>query len=239
MQTIKEFLNREAIKEIKSHTLGENMEQDFFRDPLRTIFYNPNLFYAPADGVVLYAKEMEADEPYEIKGAKFTLKEMLDNEDYKDRSLVVGIFMTALNVHVNRVPSSCYYLNVKETNPLQTHGVSMIVAENNLLEDFKIKKQDMGYLVYNEKRISKFYCPDIKGCFYLVQIADRDVDCNLTWRKGQYLIQGDRFGQIRFGSQCELVIPLKKGMNFEILCKPLDMVEAGKDTILAIKEKNK
>lgn len=234
MQTIKEFLNRADIKKIKEHTLGQIMEEDFFRDPLRPIFFNPDLFYAPADGIVLYAKEVEADEQFEIKGAKFTLKDMLANEDYKEKSIVVGIFMTAWDVHINRVPASCYYLDSRSTPPLQTHGVSMLMAENDLLEDFNYKKEDLEYLRYNEKQVSFFHCPEIKGRFYLVQVADKDVDVITCWRKGSHLTQGDRMGAIRFGSQCDLVIPLNKGIEYEALVKPLDHVEAGIDPVIRI-----
>ena len=233
MQTIQEFLNRPDIVAMQGNSLGKQMSEDFFRDPLRPITLNHNLFYAPADGVVLYAKEVKADEPYEIKGSKFTLKNLLNNDDYEEKSLVVGIFMTALDVHINRVPASCYYLEVTGTNPIQTHGVSMMVMENNLLDDFKIKTQDMEYLRYNEKQVSKFYCPAIKSSFYLIQIADKDVDVILNWRKGQFLLQGDRFGAIRWGSQVDICIPLK-GMKYETLVKPLGHVEAGIDPILRI-----
>ena len=229
--SIKEFLNRPDIKEIKRHSKSEMMGTDFFRDPFRVLTYNENLMYAHADGVVLYAKEMEADEPYDIKGCEFTLQEMLDDDDYTDRSLVVGIFMTALSVHTNRVPINSYYLKQRNTNPIQTHGVSMIMEENSLLDDFCISKKGMDYLVYNEKKISTFYSPAIKGRYYVVQVADKDVDCCLSWRVGQHLIQGTRFGQIRFGSQCELVIPLR-GTRFKPLVKPLDYVEAGIDPIV-------
>ena len=233
-ETIKEFLNRDDIKIIKEHALGEIMETDFFRDPLRTITLNRDLFYAPADGIVLYAKEVKPDEPYQIKGVDFTIRDMLADENYKEKSLVVSIFMTALDVHINRVPSSCYYIDTHSTPPLQTHGVSMVMEENDLLEDFNYKKEYLEYLRYNEKLVSVFYCPAIKGRFYIVQIADKDVDCCLTWHKGCFLVQGDRFGQIRCGSQVDLVIPLKKGIKYETLVKSLDHVEAGIDPVLKI-----
>jgi phosphatidylserine decarboxylase len=236
VESIKSFLNRDDIKIIKEHTLGEVMEKDFSRDPLRTITLNRDLFYAPADGIVLYAKEVEANEPYQIKGVDFTIRDMLADENYKEKSLVVSVFMTALDVHINRVPSGCYYLDSRSTPPLHTHGISMVMEENDLLEDFNYKKEDLEYLRYNEKQVSVFYCPAIKGRFYIVQVADKDVDCCLTWRKGQFLTQGDRFGQIRCGSQCDIFIPLikKHGVSYEILVTPLSHVEAGIDPILKI-----
>ena len=37
-------------------------EQYFFRDPNRPVFSDNAYFYPPADGIILYAKEVEADE---------------------------------------------------------------------------------------------------------------------------------------------------------------------------------
>ena len=234
METIKSFLSRPDIREIKRKPLGEIYENDFFRDPLRPITLNKDLFYAPADGIVLYCKEVEPDEQYEIKGDMFTVRDMLNDEDYKERSLVCGIFMTAFDVHINRVPAGCYFLDSFTTGPMQTHGVSMLLQENNLLKEFSYKKRDNEFLRYNEKRINKFHCPAIKGAFYIVQVADKDVDCAISWRVGQFLTQGDRFGQIRFGSQCELIIPLNKKRDFKILVPPLIHVESGVDAIVEI-----
>ena len=234
MQNIKEFLSRDDIREIIRQEKGKTMENSFFRDPLRTITINKDLLYSVADGIVLYAKEVGPDEQYEIKGDKFTVQDMLSDPDYKERSLVVGVFMSWLDVHVNRVPAGCYFLETKTTGPMQTHGVSMILQENNLLEDFSYKKKDNEFLRFNEKRINKFYCPAIKGALYIVQVADKDVDCCITWRKGQFLTQGDRFGQIRYGSQCDIIIPLNKKRDYKILVSPLDHVEAGIDPILSV-----
>jgi phosphatidylserine decarboxylase len=233
-QTIRDFLARDDIKQIQEHTMGEVMEQDFFRDPLRTVIINKDLFYAPADGIVLYAKEVDADEQYNVKGDDFTVKDMLADPEAKGKFLVVGVFMSWLDVHVNRVPAGVYYLDVRRTPAIQTHGVSMLMAENDLLEDFNIKKEDMEFLRYNEKCVSIFYCPAIKGRFYCVQVADKDIDSCLQFLRGQFLTQGDRFGQIRHGSQCDVIIPLKKGMKYETLVKPLDHVEAGLDAVIKI-----
>jgi len=237
MQSIKEFLDRPDIKEIKDkHTQGERVETDFFRDPLRPSFYNPKLLYAPADGIVLYAKEFDADEKFAIKGADFSLKDMLADEELKGKFLVVGIFMTALDVHMNRVPCNCQYIKRRVTDPIQTKGVSMIMMEDDLLKAFNYKKEDFDYLRYNEKHVSVFYSPVLKSRFYIVQIADRDVDVVLNWHLGKPFVQGDRFGQIRFGSQCDICIPMGKGDKYEILVKKLEHVEAGVDPVIRIKE---
>lgn len=235
-QTIKEFLARPDIKEIKEgHTLGQNTSVDFFRDPLRPITYDPDLLYAPADGVVLYAlPRVKPKDFLEIKGKNFTLQEMLADGEYNEPSLVVGIFMTALDVHINRVPSSSYFIDQRKTEYIYTHNISMMLAENELLEDFGYKKDALSYLLSNEKKVSVFYSPDLRSRYYIVQVGDKDIDCILSWGKGHFLLQGDRFGQIRWGSQCDLVCPLNGRTEYEVLVEPLQHVEAGVDAIAKV-----
>ena len=239
-QSIKEFLARPDIKEYRdAHSYGELKSEDFFRDPFRNIFINHDLFYAAADGIVLYTKDVVNPEDFlDIKGKEYSLKDMLADQSYDLPALVIGIFMSYLDVHINRVPVSCYYLSRRETNQIHTHGVSMVMVENELLEDFNYEKTDLDYLVYNEKHVSMFYSTAINGRFYIVQTADRDVDVILNWGQGKFITQGDRFGQIRFGSQCDLIIPHKKGINYEFLVKPLDHVEAGVDPVLRVIRKD-
>ena len=141
---------------------------------------------------------------------------------------------SALDVHINRVPASCYYIDRRETNKIETHGISMIMEENDLLQECECHTDDLEYMVTNEKQTSLFYCPDIRSRFYLTQIGDKDIDVIVNWGKGTFLQQGDRFGQIRYGSQVDMTLPLKKGLKYEILVKPLDHVEAGLDPILRI-----
>jgi phosphatidylserine decarboxylase len=98
------------------------------------------------------------------------------------------------------------------------------------------KSKDFDYLIYNERKVSVFYCPAIKGRFYIVQVADKQVDTILNWKHGEHITQGDRFGQIRYGSQCDIVIPLNDKIEYAILVKKLTHVEAGIDPIVRVKK---
>ena len=60
----------------------------FFRVPKRVHTINENAIIAPADGKVVTIEEVEAD------------------EYFNDRRIQVSIFMSPLNVHVNRNPVS-------------------------------------------------------------------------------------------------------------------------------------
>ncbi len=230
----KDWFNSKEIKKLRDLDLGELYSREFFRDPLRITIVNHDLLYAPADGVVLYAKEFDPDDFLEIKGVDFTLAEMLVDPGYKERSLVIGIFMTAFDVHVNRAPASSLHVSSRATNNIYTHNVSMIMEENGLLYENRINKNKLGYLIANERKISVFYTSALHGVYYIVQVGDRDVDVIINWRLNQHILQGDRFGQIRFGSQVDIVIPVKYLKYYEILVKPLDHVEAGLDPIIRI-----
>jgi hypothetical protein len=71
------------------------------------------------------------------------------------------------------------------------------------------------------------------GEYYMVQIADKDVPCIINWGDGQTLTQGDRFGQIRWGSEVTLVIPLDADSpNYKIKVKVLDCVKAGQTELI-------
>src|ERR1039457_6475557 len=60
----------------------------FFRSPKRTISPNDELVIAPADGKVV------------------VIEETSENEYFKDRRIQISIFMSPMNVHINRYPIS-------------------------------------------------------------------------------------------------------------------------------------
>ena len=212
------------------------MGVDFFRKPFRAVTYNPKVFYAPADGFVLYAKYFKADEFLEVKGKKFTLKELLCDDDYKTDSLVIGIFMSQLDVHWNRVPTDSFFVSDKErkTPNIFTNNSSMIDIEKALLNGEEYSENDMGYLHSNERKVSYIYSTALRHEYYIVQIADKDVDVIVNHAKGHFVLQGEEFGQIMWGSQVDLVIPLKKKKRYKILVKSYDHVEAGLDAVLEV-----
>lgn len=62
------------------------MVLQFFRNPQRKITARPNSVLAPADGKVV------------------VIEEVMEKEYFKDRRIQVSIFMSPLNVHINRNP---------------------------------------------------------------------------------------------------------------------------------------
>lgn len=238
MQTVENWLNSKEIKELQKKPVTELLTKEFFRDPFRRLHYNPNVFYAPADGVILYAypRIKPTDKIVEVKGEKFTVQDLLHDKYYESDSLVIGIFMTVLDVHVNRMPTDGYVVAADETPYIFTHNTSMFPFEQNLFEKLKIDKDKLNYLFKNEKLVSTILNLKTREKYFIVQIADKDVDCIVNWGEGDILQQGERFGMIRWGSQVDLIIPLtNKSPKYEILVKPLMHVEGGIDKLVRIK----
>lgn len=235
---MKQWSETPEVKKMRDeNTMGHNMTVEFFRDPQRSINFEPDTFYAPADGIVLYAlPKVNPDEFLEIKGENFTLKQMLNDPEYNEPSLVVGIFMTTYDVHINRVPISSYYMEARDSNFVWTHNISMLIVEHDLFKDFNYDPDGLSYLKSNEKKVSVFRSPRIKNRYYIVQVGDKDVDVIQNWHVGKPLRQGERFGAIRWGSQCDLVIPLNNDTRYEIVAKKLTHVEAGIDPIVRVKK---
>jgi phosphatidylserine decarboxylase len=236
-QTIQEWLKSPEIRKLKGASLDYLYSTAFSRDPLRSIYLDPTVYYAPADGIVLYAKTnvQPTDALVEIKGRKFTPRDALDDKDYNYPSLVVGIFMTQYSVHVNRMPTAGYCSEVHVTPYLFTPNISMLFEEQDIMEG-KPKTQDMTYLFQNERCVTRVYCPEIRGNYYIVQVAEKDVDEIANWNRehGEYFYQGERFGLIRSGSQVDVIIPLTDKCNFQILAEEKTVVEAGVDAIVKI-----
>jgi len=224
-------------KKIKDENLGNRFGVSFFRDPLRHIHLMPEMMYAPADGIILYAlPRVKPDEAIVVvKGRKFTPRDLLDDEKYNQESLCIGIYMTEFDVHVNRCPTAGYLTEVHKTPYLFTHNFSMMLEQEDLMHGKGSHPNDMEYLFPNERCITRMYAPKIKCSYFMVQIAERDVDEIANWGY-EHQQQGERFGIVRFGSQVDLVIPLKPNENrFEILAKLNWHVQAGVDPLVRVK----
>jgi phosphatidylserine decarboxylase len=212
------------------------VQHHFFRDPQRAAYSDPGLFFSPADGVILYQRVVKPDEPLvEIKGVPYTLRNALRDPAFDRPSLVIGIFMTFFDVHINRVPYSGR-LSWRSAEPLDTLNHPMLAFEQDLLEDLRIAPAQAGYLHHNQRVVNKVDVPSLGGPYYLVQIADHDVDCITPFvlAQNQPVQQGRRFSQIRYGSQVELVIPLSDLAEFTPLLPDGVHVQAGIDPLVRV-----
>ena len=234
-QKLEEWLDTE-VEEISKHSVGELSNLYFFRDPLRSNFIDYEHFYSPADGVILYQKFLEnANDPVvEVKGVNYTLKDILGDKRYDKPSLVIGIFMTFYDVHINRVPYGGR-LTYKNLDPIQSVNIPMLATEKDIL-NMAINPDNLSYIKNNERVCNKIYNALIDYTYYVVQIADEDVDViqHFTTDQNEIFSQNERFSLIRWGSQCDLILPLDDRFDFEVLLDDTNHVKAGLDKLVKI-----
>ena len=146
----------------------------FFRDPERTPPDRPDVLVAPADGMVVSIRP--AAPPIELGlGSAPRMR--------------VSIFLTVLNVHVNRVPADGVVTRIA-----YHHGAYVSASQDKASEA-------------NERNAIAIRLPTGKQ-IAVVQIAGliaRRIICDL--REGDSVRAGDRFGIIRFGSRTDLYLP--------------------------------
>jgi len=152
----------------------------FFRDPEFPVSKNGNQIIAPADGKVVVIEETD------------------ESEYLKEKRIQVSIFMSPLNVHVNRSPIAgeiSYYKYHPGKFLVAWHPKSSTDNERTsiglkLPSGVEIMMRQVAGAV--ARRI----------CFYS-KIGDK-VD------------QGDKFGFIRFGSRIDLYLPLDAKIKVNI-----------------------
>jgi len=164
----------------------------FFRIPLFLIKKNDKHVLAPADGKVVVIEETE------------------ETEYLKGRRKQISIFMSPVNVHINRMP-------VGGTISYSTyHSGKYLVAwhpkssTENERTTVAVKMADGVEILFRQ----------IAGALA------RRIKCYV--KKGQVLEQGDEFGFIKFGSRVDIFLPL----NAKITVKIGDVTKGGK-TIIA------
>ena len=168
----------------------------FFRDPERTPPQNSSgLIISPADGKVVLIKEIEEDI---YIGGKATQ---------------ISIFLSPLNVHVNRNPLSGKLEYVKY------HPGKYLMAwdENASIEN---ERADFGV---RHSSGTKVFFKQITGF-----LARRIV---FHIKAGDNLKVGERFGIMKFGSRMDVIVP----ENVEILVKEGERTRAGESILGEIK----
>jgi phosphatidylserine decarboxylase len=163
---------------------------NFFRDPERTPPNEDNVVVSPADGRILFVKEV------------------LDNKYINDRAKQVSIFMSPLDVHVNRIP-----INGKVEYVKYFKGDFIAAFEDKASE--KNERAEFGIM----SKCGKVFFTQVAG-----YIARRII---YKIKEGDEVKIGNRFGMIKFGSRVDVVVP----ENWEVEVKKDDRVVAG-ETVL-------
>lgn len=164
---------------------------NFFRDPERVPPIERNVVLAPADGKVV------------------VVKNLVDEEYVRQDAVQVSIFMSPLDVHVNRFPINGTVEYVKSFPGVHTAAFDEKSSERN--ERTHIGVNDSGYRVLFKQ---------------IAGTVARRIVARVTI--GQRARAGERFGMIKFGSRVDVIMPRQTELNVRLN----DRVRAG-ETIIA------
>ena len=142
----------------------------FFRIPKRNLTFAENKIVAPADGKVV------------------VIEEITDEEYFHDKRVQLSIFMSPVNVHVNRVP------------------VSGTVVYDNYFEGKYLVAWHPKSSTHNERHT--IVLENSNGLIMVKQIAGALAKriCNYA-QPGKRFEQGEEFGFIKFGSRVDVLLP--------------------------------
>ncbi len=152
----------------------------FFRNPIFSITQNQNQVLAPADGKVVVIEETE------------------ETEYLKEKRRQISIFMSPVNVHVNRMPvegSISYF---------KYHPGKYLVAWHPKSST----ENERTTVVAKMKNGTEVLFRQIAGALA------RRIKCYVS--EGQVLEQGQEFGFIKFGSRVDVFLPLDAKILVEV-----------------------
>ena len=153
-------------------------------------------------------------------------------EDMELPKLLIGVFMSPLDVHYNRAPLGGIVEFVRH-HPGRGRNVDMGRMHRRILARRQPFYEGSRHIVQNERTVTKIN-GSIKGAAvpcYVVQIAARTVaGIDSYFAPGQAVQRGATFGMIRIGSQVDVVIPWREEWNIRV--RPGDRVRAGETVLL-------
>jgi phosphatidylserine decarboxylase len=144
----------------------------FFRNPRRHISLNNRHVIAPADGKVV------------------VIEEVVETEYFNDKRRQISIFMSPVNVHINRNPIEGVVKYFKY------HAGKYLVAWHPKSST----ENERTTIVVKAKNEVEILMRQIAGA-----LAKR-----IVWyvKEGQAVSQGEEFGFIKFGSRVDVFLPL-------------------------------
>jgi len=160
----------------------------FFRDPRRQPPTDSNVIVAPADGRVTRVRAVD--------------------DQSESSATVVSIFLSPLDVHINRAP-----IAGKITDVSYTRGKFLMATDENA----SLVNEQNALTIEGEK--ITVVCKQIAG------ILARRIVC---WKQaGESVALGERFGLIKFSSRTDVLLP----GSVEILVAEGDRVKGGTSVI--------
>jgi phosphatidylserine decarboxylase len=159
----------------------------FFRDPEREIPAGPGLIVSPGDGKVEEAEWIET-----TAGSRFR----------------VSIFLSVVDVHVNRVPMSG---KVTLMEYREGQFMNAMSPESAILNEQTLIVIEDGDISVSFKQIAG--------------LLARRIVCDL--KVGDIVQRGQRMGMIKFGSRVDVLMPA----DVEMRVKPGDRVQGGRSIL--------
>ncbi|HLG43686.1 MAG TPA: phosphatidylserine decarboxylase family protein [Nitrospirales bacterium] len=163
----------------------------FFRNPSRRVPDDPKAIVSPGDGRVLAVVE--------------------ENEDrfLKARAVRISIFLSPLNVHINRTPCAGRVAAIGHVP-----GKFLVASRQGAT----LENEQTAVLIETESG-ARVLCVQVAG------YVARRIVCWLT--EGERVARGERYGLIRFGSRMDLYLPLGTDMRVSVG----DRVKGGESVI--------
>jgi phosphatidylserine decarboxylase len=143
-----------------------------------SFFRNPEREIPPGDGVVVSPADGRVIDVAEIEVAP------------GQKALRIAIFLSVFNVHVNRAPLAGRIVAIERT------GKKFLAAFNPDAESLNVRLD----LTLETAAGARIRFAQITG------LIARRIVCHA--RVGESLEKGARYGMIRFGSRCDVVLPL-------------------------------
>jgi len=150
----------------------------FFRDPERVIPAGEGLVVAPADGRVV------------------SIADIVDDSFFSQAATRISIFLSPLDVHINRVPVAGRIAEIK-------YRTGKFLAA---YKDEASRQNEQNALMIVDTQGRKLGVVQIAG------VLARRIVCKVN--SGDNMDRGERFGLIMFGSRTDLYLP--QGCRVEV-----------------------
>ncbi|HLD87223.1 MAG TPA: phosphatidylserine decarboxylase [Candidatus Nanoarchaeia archaeon] len=180
----------------------------FYRDPKRTI-PEGNIIVSPADGKVMKIIRTSDKNITVDKGYLGKIKTLTN--DVCDDCVVISIFMSPIDAHINRAPITGKVISV-------THTPGKFFAAYDLEKSLMNEKAET--IIENKEMKIK-----------VIQIAGFVARRVIPYMKeGDEVEKGQKIGQIALGSQATLIMPA----DVKIIVKEGEHVKAGSSIIAKV-----
>lgn len=204
----------------------------FWRNPLRRPPAGDAIL-SPADGTVVYVREVEEDEPViAIKRGRSIRISEIARETIPGRKIHIGIFMSPFDVHYNRAPITGRLEYARQYPASGRNRFMAMMFWRTLLRRPPLHAGG-DHIVQNNRTVSRIV-GERDGAMlsvWLIQIGAASVaGIDVYPDLGATMQRGEIIGMIRIGSQVDLVVSRDQAMRV-LVCEG-DTVRAGETPLV-------